>query len=234
MAIAYRQAKAGDSGGYVNTFNIAYTSSVAAGSLLFIAHASEADGEISSITDTQGNTWQRAVADESLGGGTEGRGEIWYAMNANAGATTLTVNLTAHNYQCVIIGEYSGLATTYALDTTTSSPDASGSYLESHSTGTTGTLSDSNSLHVAAFGLKGSGTPSYNWAGWGGVQTARTAASTSVTAGARILSATTAQSFTVTHTGFYLNGAGMQAIFSETANTPGDPPVARRIQTIVI
>jgi hypothetical protein len=68
-----------------------FTSDVRAGSLLTLQIANYLTG-IDSITDTRGNTWQRAATN----GDDSNFAEIWYAENAAPGPTTLTIRPVGH------------------------------------------------------------------------------------------------------------------------------------------
>lgn len=90
---------------------VAFSLNVVAGSLLVAAIS--ASNSISSITDTQGNTWQVAVGYNAHGIA------VWYCENAAAGATTVTVNFSGStSYNGVSIHEYAGVLTSGALDDT--------------------------------------------------------------------------------------------------------------------
>lgn len=95
---------------------LALTSNVTAGSALLLVIGNYPSG-ISSVTDNQGNTWQRAV---QVGDAGINFGEIWYALNCAAGSTTLTITptSTSGNYLTGWAVEWSGMQTTAALDRT--------------------------------------------------------------------------------------------------------------------
>lgn len=100
---------------------IAFSSVVTAGSLLvyYISGSDAVPWEITGVTDTQGNTWQLAVSAHGAGEVDEDGAEIWYAMNANAGATTVTaVSDQGSLNHSQGIQEVSGVALAAALDTT--------------------------------------------------------------------------------------------------------------------
>jgi len=113
MSITLVQSFVGDtyqSGGY------AFPSSNTAGNFLLMVAANEY-GMPTSCTDTAGNTWHQAVSHSSAA--------IWYAMNCAAGANTvkLSPNYTSDNNstECgFTFYEFSGIATTSALDQTNS------------------------------------------------------------------------------------------------------------------
>lgn len=89
--------------------NISLTTNVLDRSLLVLVamDTHTAVNNISGITDTAGNTWQRATAGSS-GGGVNG--EIWYAYNVKGGnAPTLTVAYSNSVTVAMILREYSGV-----------------------------------------------------------------------------------------------------------------------------
>lgn len=98
--------------------------SVAAGSLLVLQYGGfdvGANGHaITSVTDDNGNTWQRAVREIEDAGADSLAAEIWYAENANAGTTIVTITPTSDVdlYYSASVSEYAGGATTGVLGTT--------------------------------------------------------------------------------------------------------------------
>jgi hypothetical protein len=92
-----------------------FAADVRAGSLLTLQIANYLTG-LASITDNRGNTWQRAATN----GDESNFAEIWYAMNAAPGPTTLTIRPTStgFNYLSGILQEWGGMATSGALDAT--------------------------------------------------------------------------------------------------------------------
>ena len=96
--------------------NLAFGSNVTAGSALFLYVGNYPSG-ISSVSDSRGNTWQKA---DGVGDGGINFGEIWYALNAAAGATTITISPTSGsgNYLTAWAQEWSGVQTSGALDRT--------------------------------------------------------------------------------------------------------------------
>ena len=113
-AIAYVQSAGDGSCASCASSVKAYTSNNSAGALLTACVVMDPTQTISTITDSQGNTWTRAVQINGGGGGTI---EGWYAMNVSAGANTVTATYSAAaSYAALMIHEYSGAATTGALD----------------------------------------------------------------------------------------------------------------------
>ncbi|MDQ2775354.1 MAG: S8 family serine peptidase [Acidobacteriota bacterium] len=99
------------------------------------------DATVASVSDTQKNTFTKAV---SLKVGNQDI-EIWYAMNITGGADTVTVTGNSNtSYIWAAASEYSGVATTNALDAKTS---ASGSG-QSASSGNTLTTTQANEVVI--------------------------------------------------------------------------------------
>jgi hypothetical protein len=97
-----------------NVTTYSFNSDVTAGSLLTLQIVNYPSA-ISSITDNQGNTWQLAV---SRGDDSFNFADIWYAENAAAGPTTISIFpiSTGFNYLSAILQEWEGVATSGALD----------------------------------------------------------------------------------------------------------------------
>jgi hypothetical protein len=108
---------------------------------LLVLSASEYNGatnHITSVTDSAGNTWSRIGSYYSSGHNSNG--ELWYVADALP-ATTVTVHNGSAAFVSATVQEYSGIATTNALDTsagaaagTTSTSASSGSVTTSVAT----------------------------------------------------------------------------------------------------
>ncbi len=93
-----------------------FPSTTKAGDLLVLS-ASEYTGatnHLTSITDSAGNTWTRIGAYDVSGHNSNG--ELWYAANANP-VTTVTAHVASAASIAFEVQEFSGVATTSALDT---------------------------------------------------------------------------------------------------------------------
>lgn len=100
---------------------------------------------VSSITDSQSNTYSKAGSDSTAGGA--GEIEIWYAKNITGGTTpTLTVNMNTTNGTSFIAREYSGLDTTAPFDKFS----GSGANSSAASSGATATTTQASELVVGA------------------------------------------------------------------------------------
>jgi hypothetical protein len=129
VAIAFVQSRSVD-GGSVTSATLAYNSNVTAGSLLPHAVRIGANGRTITVTDDKSNTYNNAWSVLNDGQGNDI--QVPYAMNAAAGATTVQVAISGAAATIrFAIHEYSGIATTSALDQQTrqtyaasSSPDS--------------------------------------------------------------------------------------------------------------
>jgi hypothetical protein len=200
---------------------------VTAGNLLVLVLTSGAADTISSIADDKGNTWNLAV---SVAASTR-KTYIYYAMNAAAGATTVTVTYTAGQFPDThyFIREYSGIATTSALDKTASNSNGTG-YTDSHSTGTTAATTQANELVVAAVGSDANGDPTYTApTGYADFESQGGQTYTWGACDDKIVSATGTQTATFGSTA-YVNSQGAIATFKEAA--AAGQPTAKRIATV--
>lgn len=139
--------------GTSTTPTLAYTSNPQAGDFLWAAIAMERLSAltVSSITDTQGNTWAHAVSEDNATTGTTQRHlEIWYCLQALGGGSsnTVTFHFSGNSIYGVVIhdvdlnGAYvSALDQTAVNLGTTGTPSA---------IGTTATLSQASEYAVAA------------------------------------------------------------------------------------
>lgn len=137
-AIAYVQS-AGTSGSGTS-ISLAYPSPVSAGSLLITA--AYVGSGISSITDSLSQV-ETTLPGEITDGSTVTIRASYY-VNSAAGANTITVNLTGSaGYGSVAIHEYSGVATSSALDKTAANNQANpGTAADAVTTGNVTTTTD--------------------------------------------------------------------------------------------
>ena len=96
---------------------VAYPAAQTAGNLnVVVVGWGDTTFAVSSVTDSRGNTYTRAVGPTATTGLTQ---SIYYAKNIAAGSNTVTVTFNqAASYPDVRILEYSGLDTTSPLDVT--------------------------------------------------------------------------------------------------------------------
>jgi hypothetical protein len=81
-----------------------------------------ATNHITSVTDSAGNTWTRIGAYSVSGHNSDG--EMWYSPNA-ASVTSVTVNVASAASIAFAVQEFSGLATSGALDVSTGTSNTS-------------------------------------------------------------------------------------------------------------
>ena len=111
-----------------------------------------ADNRVSSITQT-GAVWTRAIQVSTSSGATT---EIWYALNISGATASITITLAASMKASAIIAEYSGIATSNALDKVATSTGRSAT----PRTGITTMTSQSDELWIGA--LNATGTATYS------------------------------------------------------------------------
>jgi hypothetical protein len=130
------QTNSGTPGTLVTSYSVGFSSPVTTSDLLLVAIGTNVPtATITSMTDTLGNTFTPAT---SLATNTSwGIGEqVWIAAAKASGTNVVTVNLSQAANLHLIIAEYSGLATSNAVDVT----------VVGGSGATTGTAVDSGAL----------------------------------------------------------------------------------------
>jgi hypothetical protein len=117
--------------GTSSTPSASYSTSVAAGDTLVGAFALGGAGvvTVTSVTDSQGNTWTRAVSANADLVGDDA--EIWYASAGSTGADTVTLHLSGPVRANVTLAEFSAAAAVDVVST------AAQTAATSHSSGTT-------------------------------------------------------------------------------------------------
>lgn len=115
MAVAFVNEATFANNAGVSSFNITIPSTTAGNMLTLSVGTKDAPDEVTGITG--GGTWQRAVT-AGTGGVASQASEIWYCMNCSAGVTSLSVTLAGNTRVVAWYGEFSGLATSAALDVT--------------------------------------------------------------------------------------------------------------------
>ena len=114
MAITLLQSKGtGVTGVSTIPTSLAYTSNNTLGSLLILTMFNISAEETTVPTDSQGNTWHLAVGTNASAGC---QPSMFYAMNAKAGANTVTPTIPLNHGTSYAIYEFSGIATSAALD----------------------------------------------------------------------------------------------------------------------
>lgn len=225
MAIAVRQFKTltSPSGTLTSPQTITFDSNVLAGSLLVVIGAGLRRGlyaysHLTSISDTQSNTWQSIVTQ-----GSGAAASVWttYAMNATAGATTLTLAFTgSDNSLGVVAFEVTGALTTGALDQTKAATTAaSGTPTATTSTGASSTLAQANNLvFLIAAGALGLPTNPAGWTEYLSTQNGANLIGCQICA--KVTAATTAITGTVEHADATAERNALLAVFKEGAAAP--------------
>jgi hypothetical protein len=146
MTVAFVQRVTG-SGAVVNAQS--YTlNGVAAGALLVNCNSLDGDQENATPSDDRGNTWNTTteVTPQSC------EAYINYAQNASAGNTVVTVDYGTGFYIEGSLAEFSGVATSGALDQQASNSNAGSA---TPTSGTTGATTEADSLVVACLACAG-------------------------------------------------------------------------------
>jgi hypothetical protein len=112
------QTNSGTPGALVSTYSVGFASPVATPDVLLVAIGTNVPAAtITSVTDTLGNTFTPATGlatNASWGIGEQ----VWIANAKASGIDTVTVNLSQAANLHLIMAEYSGLATSNAVDVT--------------------------------------------------------------------------------------------------------------------
>jgi hypothetical protein len=136
--MAYVQSNVNSSLGSTN-LSVALTG-VVAGNLLILAIDTSGSGTtVTSVDDTQSNSWNRVVSRRFQAGG--GGVEIWAAYNVNGGDTTVTAHYSANVINDIHVVEVDNVPTSAIFDTSSSNGGASGTDPDS---GSTPTISNEN------------------------------------------------------------------------------------------
>lgn len=107
MGWARRGNTGSNSSSAATSLAASFGSNVTAGDTLILVFTNWISGGASStgVSDNNGNTWVKAV--EGFPGASENLG-IYYVLNANAGATTVTVTWAANQFCQMFVQAYSG------------------------------------------------------------------------------------------------------------------------------
>lgn len=148
------------SGGSGATVARSYTSNPQAGDLLWCATwAYTATETCTGVADDNGNTWIQAGGPITASGGTGERGYIFYAKNANAGATTVTATWSSTTpRKALAIGAIRGLGSGGDLDQFVGNGTYTGGSLKL-TAGTFTTFAQAEVGVVAFYVSERSGTP---------------------------------------------------------------------------
>ena len=151
-----------------------------------------ATNQITSVTDSAGNSWTKIGAYDVSGHNSDG--EMWYSPNA-ASAATVTVHLSSTVNTAIEVQEFSGVATASPLDTSAGQSNTSTSADSGSITPAAG-----NELLVGfAAGHANAETMTVSSAGFTTQPQQTTGASVaSIVTGSKVLSTPSAQAFTAT------------------------------------
>ena len=140
MAILIIQQRTG-SQSVTTGFAPAFGAAVTAGdALIALVAMGGATASVTSISDSKGNIWTKAVGALAQSRDTE----IWYSLNATAGVTTVTLNLSARIAVALNLIEARWTFTSAALDRIANTSGAS----KSPVTGTTATTAQANEVAI--------------------------------------------------------------------------------------
>lgn len=166
----------------------------------------------------------KAAGNNSTGGGNSDT-EIWTDQNCAGGQTSVVITASGTALEmCAWVMEWSGILTTAAVDKTNSTNTASNTW----TSGATGTLSQSNELVVGVVGEFWGGSLTYTGPSspWTNLTQLSQSSQAYLLAGYQVVSATTAQTYNGTATGFG-SGAAVVASLKGTAATTVNLPVAQ-------
>jgi len=115
MAIGFVQAPAAPASGTSSPVTLAFGSNNTLGNFLIAFVQLNSGATFTSLTDSQGNSWSQAGAFQADSGGN--KIGVFFAMNAKAGANTVSLAFTGGITVRLGTAEYSGVARTSAFDT---------------------------------------------------------------------------------------------------------------------
>lgn len=213
MAIAFVQKAAALTNSGTTTQAVVWAGNPATGNLIVVICGTSSAGgaAVSSITDSQSNKYQLAGKTTQ---GSFSNIEIWYSMNITGGTTpTVTVTLSgASVYRpAVCIREYSGVATTNALDTVGFITSTSATAFTPNALASSRTI---NGLVVIGAHCNATGTWSAG-AGFSNIQTQNASTTGDQGSEDKIVSVSGTQSGTITDSAGG-HGSAVIAVFSDT------------------
>ncbi len=146
MAIAFVQVAETSDDTSSTTVAVAYGSNVTAGNLLVLGVTADnaTSSTVTGVSGSSSGAWTQAVHAERVG---DQILDIWYKENAAGGADTITVTFSSSRpFRRLIIAEYSGAATSSALDKTDSNLQEPGTTGTDDVTSTAQTTTTNNQL----------------------------------------------------------------------------------------
>lgn len=134
------------------TIAVVMPGNITAGSLIVVGvRYAQVARSVTGVTDSLGNTYQQVSARVA---GSSAIVHTWYAMNATAGACTVTVTFDlAPTSGTAMVAEYSGILTAAALDKQAGATGLAGVAADS---GLTAATAQNNELLVGVLALNGS------------------------------------------------------------------------------
>lgn len=211
MAATRVQTKtANEASPYVTSFAFTFDSNVAAGNMIFFVIYYAASVAITDVSDGLGNTYNLI----NNGAGPYAEGAAYYAYNISGGSCTITVTFDGYANPAVVAREYSGLLTTDPLDVKAENLD--GSYVNSHSCGTTAATSQNDELVIIGYTGDAVAAGNYSASGFSNLSDIdHNGVYGSVVMADKDVTSTGTQTGTFTSGSVYMNGWGNIATFKE-------------------
>ena len=153
MSIAYVQSATGYITGAGSTITITLGASPTNGNCLIIAVAIASGIRVVSSISQTGASWTKQIQHNNSNGSGNTEVEIWAAFNVSSAGTGITITLSAASLNAVArCSEFSGVATSSALDKTASDDDSTDpANMDNGGSGVTTT--QANELWVTAYSL---------------------------------------------------------------------------------
>ena len=130
------QATANHPSSTASTFSVSFPHNTVAGDIILVGFDFIASATLSSISDSQGNTFTEVGSQLTSPGG--GASRDYYAKNIKGGADTVTVNLSANSaYIEVYLTEYYGMNQTTPIDAQAGAAGSAGAVSSGNATTTT-------------------------------------------------------------------------------------------------
>lgn len=195
---------------YSTSLAITFDSNVTAGNMIFIQMYRAASVAVTDISDGLGNTYNLL----NDGNGPYGGGSSYYAYNISGGSCTITVTFDGNTNAAFVAREYSGLLTTDPLDVKAENLD--GSYVASHSCGTTAATSQNDELVIIGYTGDAAAAGNYSASGFSNLSDIdHNGVYGSVVMADKDVTSTGTQTGTFTSGSVYMNCWGNIATFKE-------------------
>lgn len=115
--------------------------------ILMISYDGNSGNQVSSVTDTASNTWQRGTSASNSAGV---NGEIWYAFNAQSGSVTITANMASSVKAKLAFAELDQVAPISPIDGTSTPFDKSTARIDTTSSSSRTSASTNSVKQVGA------------------------------------------------------------------------------------